>query len=218
MVMFMRWLTLIFFVFLLNFAFAQEYWNGNWEGTAANGMQLSGSWNGEVTNNRIQGDVIVVNPSGLPTGTISGDWSSSQISASVAGGVAGSGQTIQWSGTVSGNTASGNWILKNSYGDTIAEGTWTGHKLSNTVTPVCGNNIIEDNEECDGTDLQNKDCTTFGYTQGTLKCSSYCSLDTSECHTTTNPPNNNPKSCCYTTAFILALVGVAFVTGKWNDK
>src|SRR3989344_6629314 len=53
-------------------------------------------------------------------------------------------------------------------------------------TPVCGNNIKETGEVCDGTALDNKQCTLFsGYTGGTLKCKSDCScFDFSQCTST----------------------------------
>jgi hypothetical protein len=47
---------------------------------------------------------------------------------------------------------------------------------------VCGNNIIEGDESCDGTDLGGEDCESLlgeGY-EGTLSCSG-CSFDTSDC-------------------------------------
>ena len=52
------------------------------------------------------------------------------------------------------------------------------------VKSVCGNNILEGNEICDGTDLNGKICTNagFGFTGGTLKCKADCSgFDTSDC-------------------------------------
>jgi len=49
---------------------------------------------------------------------------------------------------------------------------------------VCGNNIIESGETCDGTDLNGNDCTTLGlgFTGGTLACLGDCfDYDTTEC-------------------------------------
>jgi alpha-mannosidase len=48
--------------------------------------------------------------------------------------------------------------------------------------PVCGNNIIESGEVCDGTDLNSQTCSTLGYDTGTLSCSSDClSYNTINC-------------------------------------
>nr|MBI4156194.1 DUF4082 domain-containing protein [Candidatus Woesearchaeota archaeon] len=55
------------------------------------------------------------------------------------------------------------------------------------VTTTCGNNIKETGEICDGTDLDNKQCTSFsGYTSGSLRCRSDCTgFDFSQCISTT---------------------------------
>ena len=45
---------------------------------------------------------------------------------------------------------------------------------------LCGNNIIEGSEQCDGTNLNGKTCASLGYTGGTLKCTN-CFFDTSGC-------------------------------------
>jgi hypothetical protein len=47
--------------------------------------------------------------------------------------------------------------------------------------PVCGNNIVEDGEACDGDNLDDKDCTSFGFDMGTLGCDVACQFDTSLC-------------------------------------
>ncbi len=46
---------------------------------------------------------------------------------------------------------------------------------------VCGNNIKEGGEQCDGSDLSGASCTTQGYTGGTLSCSASCTFNTSAC-------------------------------------
>ncbi|MCX6742442.1 MAG: right-handed parallel beta-helix repeat-containing protein [Candidatus Pacearchaeota archaeon] len=57
--------------------------------------------------------------------------------------------------------------------------------------PVCGNNIIEPLEICDGSNLSGKTCLDFGYTGGSLSCHSDClSYDLSGC---TN--NQQPRIC-----------------------
>ncbi len=53
----------------------------------------------------------------------------------------------------------------------------------NTNNTSCGNDVAQDDEECDGTDLAEEDCTTLGYTSGALSCTSDCSFDISQCTT-----------------------------------
>ncbi len=49
---------------------------------------------------------------------------------------------------------------------------------------VCGNNIKEGGEHCDGNnDLGGKNCTNLGFDGGTLTCSSSCEFNTSDCTT-----------------------------------
>lgn len=51
---------------------------------------------------------------------------------------------------------------------------------------ICGDNIKDDNEVCDGTDLSGKTCEDFGYPLGDLDCSHSCDeFDTTGCYTTT---------------------------------
>lgn len=53
-----------------------------------------------------------------------------------------------------------------------------------TVTLIaCGNNLKEEGEACDGTDLNGKTCSTLGlgYTQGTLTCAVNCTFNTTQC-------------------------------------
>ncbi len=49
------------------------------------------------------------------------------------------------------------------------------------VVSVCGNNIKEGGEQCDGSDLAGQSCTTLGYTGGTLSCNPDCTFNTSQC-------------------------------------
>lgn len=48
---------------------------------------------------------------------------------------------------------------------------------------VCGNNIKETGEQCDGTDLGGATCQSLGYAGGTLGCYSNCTFNTSGCYT-----------------------------------
>lgn len=53
----------------------------------------------------------------------------------------------------------------------------------NALVPGCGDGIIENNEQCDGSDLVNKTCLDLGYTSGILTCSSTCEYSTISCVT-----------------------------------
>lgn len=46
---------------------------------------------------------------------------------------------------------------------------------------VCGNNIQEGGEQCDGADLAGQSCTTKGYSGGSLSCNPACTFNTSFC-------------------------------------
>jgi hypothetical protein len=46
---------------------------------------------------------------------------------------------------------------------------------------TCGNGQVDDNEDCDGTNLDGWTCQESGFTSGTLSCSASCQLDTSKC-------------------------------------
>lgn len=57
---------------------------------------------------------------------------------------------------------------------------------------VCGNNLVETGETCDGTNLVGATCQTQGYDQGTLGCLSNClGYDTSLCSNITGPVCGN---------------------------
>ena len=46
---------------------------------------------------------------------------------------------------------------------------------------VCGDNKLNAEEECDGTDLGSVTCTSLGYYDGNLVCSDSCTFDLSDC-------------------------------------
>ena len=46
---------------------------------------------------------------------------------------------------------------------------------------VCGDNITEGGEECDGSALDGQSCITLGFSSGSLSCDSGCAFDTSAC-------------------------------------
>ncbi len=47
--------------------------------------------------------------------------------------------------------------------------------------PVCGNNIAEPGEACDGADLRLTNCVTHGFGGGILDCAADCTLDMTAC-------------------------------------
>src|SRR3989338_3102462 len=50
-----------------------------------------------------------------------------------------------------------------------------------TTSPVCGNNIREGTEQCDGSDLASQTCQSLGFSSGTLSCSASCTFNTNSC-------------------------------------
>jgi hypothetical protein len=66
-----------------------------------------------------------------------------------------------------------------------------GESTGPPAGPVCGNNIQEGTETCDGTDLAGEDCISQGFTSGTLDCLGDCSgFDTSGCSMAACTPND----------------------------
>lgn len=61
---------------------------------------------------------------------------------------------------------------------------------------VCGNNIKEAGEQCDGADLGGAMCTTSGFTSGALSCNPSCQLVFSSCTTDAG----NAKVCFFPAA------------------
>ncbi|MFO0635949.1 MAG: hypothetical protein U0168_24170 [Nannocystaceae bacterium] len=88
------------------------------------------------------------------------------------------------SGSTSGATTSGGG---SSTGGTITAGTGTATDASAGSSsggggPVCGNDLLEVGEACDGTDLAGSDCLALGFDAGTLACAGDCSdFDASAC-------------------------------------
>lgn len=73
---------------------------------------------------------------------------------------------------------------------------------------VCGNGLIEGDEECDATDLGGQTCADAGFSGGDLACTEECLLDTTSCFNTecgngicedgedsTNCPDDCAESC-----------------------
>ena len=73
------------------------------------------------------------------------------------------------------------WYVTNSSGKTQIM--WAKKKQA---TQTCNNGVVEGTEACDGANLNNKSCTDYGYTGGSLSCNSDCTMNTSAC---TNTPD-----------------------------
>ena len=87
---------------------------------------------------------------------------------------------------------------------------------------VCGNNIAESSEECDGTDLKNMYCEDFGLTSGTLKCNSKCEIDVSGCKVNLKEELvGEPKPSCSDYDFncdgITDKADAKIVSDMWHD-
>jgi PGF-pre-PGF domain-containing protein len=67
----------------------------------------------------------------------------------------------------------------------------TAEKPAAAPAIVCGNNIREGAEECDGTDIAGQTCQSKGFDSGTLKCSQ-CVFDVSGCKSAAALPPNAP--------------------------
>ena len=61
----------------------------------------------------------------------------------------------------------------------------------------CGNNIQEDGEKCDGIDMNGNDCIniSLGYTGGTLRCTSECTFNTTDCRTSSGGGGGGGGGC-----------------------
>jgi hypothetical protein len=87
------------------------------------------------------------------------------------------------------------WVT-NEYVETTGSFQWDTQICTFTFascgsTQICGNNVREGSEVCDGTDLDGQTCGDFGCGGGTLACNNSCDgFDTSQC-TLCSPCNNN---------------------------
>jgi len=59
--------------------------------------------------------------------------------------------------------------------------TGVGEESSTGPVVLCGNAMIDGPEECDGANLDAMDCTSLGFTGGTLTCTPQCIFDKSKC-------------------------------------
>jgi hypothetical protein len=63
-----------------------------------------------------------------------------------------------------------------------------GSSTSIVIVNICGDNIRQSSEQCDGSDLGSQTCQTLGYAQGMLTCNSNCTFNTSQCANLINTP------------------------------
>ena len=73
---------------------------------------------------------------------------------------------------------------------TCAESNLVGLTVNNV--PVCGDSLVESDEECDLSNLDDKSCSSFDYDSGSLSCDS-CSFDYSSCVITLSAPSGSPS-------------------------
>jgi len=69
------------------------------------------------------------------------------------------------------------------------------HYCTTDPAAQCGNNKRELAEECDGADINKMSCKAFGYSGGTLKCTSGCKLDKSGCTGKSTCAKLPPRDC-----------------------
>ena len=92
----------------------------------------------------------------------------------------GSGDTV----SAPASTTSGAGTMGGTEGDTeVGSGSAdeTGGSSSDGPSAECGNDALEDGEDCDGADLGGEDCLSLGYDEGTLSCAAGCTFDESAC-------------------------------------
>ncbi|MEZ4442973.1 MAG: hypothetical protein R3B72_28010 [Polyangiaceae bacterium] len=111
-------------------------------------------------------------PPGTGGGGSGGDGGSSTTQG--GGGQGGDGGTVSQGGQGGTTSSTG--------GGGAAEGGSGGEGGST----VCGDNVIEPPESCEGTDFGGKSCETFGLGPGQLQCNSFCQIVVSGCA----PPEN----------------------------
>jgi len=74
----------------------------------------------------------------------------------------------------------------------------TANNIDATIKiSVCGDTAVEYPEDCEGINLDNKNCHNLGYQGGNLDCDPACTFDTTDCIPTPSPtvaPTSTPES------------------------
>lgn len=114
---------------------------------------------------------------GVPAAEESGDTTASGESDTIDTTISDTNATtIDTSGATAGDTTDASATA----GDSDSSG---GDSSSDSTGPAaeCGNGLVEDGEDCDGTDLADGTCTTEGFDGGELACTTRCTFDTAAC-------------------------------------
>lgn len=64
-----------------------------------------------------------------------------------------------------------------------------GSKFRLEIRSICGNNIKEWDEQCDGPELGGATCISLGFNSGSVSCTPSCLYDTSDCEIIIPPPS-----------------------------
>ena len=143
-----------------------------------------------------------------PTGTIY--WGNNGLSAgnwSTSGGTANTRDTVE--NVFVQNPEAGTWTIEvraaeinqdAHLGTAAADAVFSLVATTGGVVQpaVCGNNLREGSESCDGIDLGGQTCTSQGFSGGTLSCNGNCTFNTSGC-TVCNPAGASctaNSQCC----------------------
>ncbi len=95
--------------------------------------------------------------------------------------VGGSVQTSSLNYSLGGNyTSAGTYIVFVTAGDDYFANTSFSWNLTILNTEYCGDGVKNSTEQCEGSDFGGKSCASYGYTKGTLSCSS-CIISSSGC-------------------------------------
>lgn len=112
------------------------------------------------------------------TAGASGSAGSDGGGASGQGGSAGTGGSSGASGSSGSGGNSGSAGTSGSSGSAGSAG--SASDAAPDVVSVCGDGVAEADEACDGADLRDQNCVSFGFDQGTLACAD-CNIDTRGC-------------------------------------
>jgi PGF-pre-PGF domain-containing protein len=77
---------------------------------------------------------------------------------------------------------------------------------------LCGNGVLDPDEECEGTDVPGQTCETRGYTGGTLKCTN-CRVDESQCITKTPLGEMTKETWDMSIIMVIAVLVIVVIAG-----